>query len=225
MSAIDPSGGERPGQLSIAVMVSGEGRGTNLAALLSACESGAIYGRIVVVIGTRADAPALLRAKTAGVATAVVSPRSYEGDDEAYGSTLLRHLDRHRAALICLAGYMRKLPLKVLERYNGRVMNVHAALLPSFGGKGMYGERVHQAVLDAGVKVTGCTVHFVDEEYDSGPIIVQKPVCVDEEDTAESLGARVLDAEHSAYVEAVQLFAQHRLCIQDHRVRVHAVEK
>lgn len=206
--------------LQIATLVSGKGRGTNLGALLAACASGQIPGRIAVVIGTRSDAPALERAREAGVDTVVFSPRKYEEDEAGYAEALLRALKRHNVGLICLAGYMRKLPLSVIAAYRGRIMNVHAALLPLFGGQGMYGEHVHRAVLESGVKVSGCTVHFVDEQYDTGPIIVQTAVPVLDADTPETLAARVLPEEHRAYVQAVQLFAQGRLRLEGRRVRV-----
>jgi len=206
--------------LRIAAMVSGQGRGSNLGALIEGCASGNIGCRLAVVIGTRADAPALDRARNAGVAAAVISPRKYEGDDPGYGCALRRVLRKHEIELICLAGYMRKLPVAVVSEFSGRIMNIHPALLPFFGGQGMYGERVHQAVLDSGMKLSGCTVHFVDEQYDTGPIILQAAVEVKEGDTAASLGGRVLIEEHRAYVRAVQLFAEGRLRIEGRRVRV-----
>lgn len=206
--------------ISVAVMVSGQGRGSNMAALIAACADGTIAGKVGVVIGTRAEMPALVRAQEAGIPTAVVSPRKYEDDPVGYGETLLRLFRKYEIDLICLAGYMRRLPDAVTEIYRHRVMNVHAALLPAFGGQGMYGENVHRAVLDSGVKITGCTVHFVDEEYDSGPIIVQRAVSVEENDTPQTLAARVLTEEHGAYVEAVRLFAQGRLQVEGQRVHI-----
>ena len=206
--------------LKIAAMVSGQGRGSNLGALLTACEAGEIAGRFAVVIGTRADAPALERARAAGVLTSVVSPRKYEGDDDGYGEALLRILRRHQVDLLCLAGYMRQLPLPVVTAYPGHILNVHPALLPLFGGRGMYGENVHRAVLESGMKVSGCTVHFVDEQYDTGPIVVQRTVPVEEDDTPATLAARVIKAEHEAYVRAVHLCAAGRVHIEGNRVRI-----
>lgn len=203
-------------------MVSGQGRGTNLQAILDACASGEIPGRVVVVIGTRRDAPAMERAQAAGVPTVVTSPRKYEGDEAGYGEVLLRALRRHDVGLICLAGYMRMLPAVVVDAYRGRIMNTHPALLPLFGGQGMYGERVHRAVLESGMKVSGCTVHFVDEQYDHGPIILQTAVPVQEDDTPQTLAARVLPAEHRTYVQAIRLFAEGRLAIEGNRVRIRA---
>lgn len=211
-----------PPPLKIAAMVSGQGRGSNLGALLAACESGEIAGRFTVVIGTRADAPALERARAAGAATSVVSPRKYPEDDVGYGEALLRILRRYEVDLLCLAGYMRQLPSSVVTAYAERILNVHPALLPLFGGRGMYGENVHRAVLESGMKVSGCTVHFVDEQYDTGPIVVQSAVPVEEDDTPATLAARVITAEHQAYVRAVQLCAAGRVHIEGQRVRISA---
>ena len=204
--------------LKIAVMVSGQGRGSNLGAIMDGCTSGKINGQVVLVVGTRSDAPALERARAAGISTAVVSPKKYSGDEAGYAEALQRVLGRVEPGLICLAGYMRKLPDSVLEAYRGRVMNIHAALLPMFGGKGMFGHHVHAEVLKSGVKVSGCTVHFVDEHYDAGPIIIQSAVPVMDEDTEDSLAARVLVQEHQSYVRAVQLFAEGRLRIDGRKV-------
>lgn len=204
--------------IRIAVLVSGHSRGSNMQAIIDACARGEIDGQVVLVIGTRREAPALQRASNAGIATRVVSPRDLS--EEEYARRLLKALDEATVDLVCLAGYMRLLPVAVVQAYAGRIMNIHPALLPLFGGKGMYGERVHQAVLESGMKVSGCTVHFVDEHYDTGPIIVQRCVPVEEDDTWQTLAARVLTQEHQAYVQAVQLFAQGRLRIEGRRVRV-----
>ena len=152
-----------------------------------------------------------------GLKTCAISSRHSE---ENYADALLTTLREAQTDLICLAGFMRKVPDAVVSAYAGRIMNIHAALLPAFGGKGMYGLHAHQAVLDYGAKVSGCTVHFVDESYDTGPIILQTPVPVEEDDTAETLAARVLAAEHEAYPRAVALFAQGRLIVQGRRVRI-----
>ncbi len=204
--------------LAIAALVSGMGRGTNVQALLDACARGDVDARMAVVVATRSDSPALERARRMQVATSVVSPRKYAGDEEAYGRALYGILARHDVGLLCLAGYMRRLPSPVVAAYAGRILNVHPALLPLFGGQGMYGEHVHQAVLDSGMKVSGCTVHFVDEQYDTGPIILQTAVPVAQDDTPQSLAARILPCEHQAYVEAVRLFAQSRLRVEGRRV-------
>ncbi|MEJ5251164.1 MAG: phosphoribosylglycinamide formyltransferase [Armatimonadota bacterium] len=204
--------------IRIAVLVSGHSRGSNMQAIIDACRRGEIDGQVVLVIGTRSEAPALQRARESRVHTRVISPRNLS--EEEYAQRLLHALEEAKVDLVCLAGYMRLLPAAVVQAYAGRVMNIHPALLPLFGGKGMYGERVHQAVLETGMKVSGCTVHFVDEQYDTGPIIVQRCVPVEEEDTWETLAARVLVQEHQAYVQAVKLFAEGRLRIEGRRVRI-----
>jgi formyltetrahydrofolate-dependent phosphoribosylglycinamide formyltransferase len=204
--------------IRIAILVSGQGRGSNMAAIIDACQRGEIDGKVVLVIGTRDEAPALQRATEKGVSTEVVSP-SKLGEEE-YARRLLQTLGDAQVDLVCLAGFMRLLPPPVVHAYAGRVMNIHPALLPLFGGKGMYGEHVHRAVLESGMKVSGCTVHFVDESYDTGPIILQRCVPIEEEDTWETLAARVLAQEHQAYVQAVKLFAQGRLRVEGRRVRI-----
>ncbi len=206
--------------LHVAVMVSGQGRGSNLGALIEGVQSGRLNAKIALVIGTRADSPALLRAQEAGIHTTVVSPRKYEGDTQGYGDTLLRLLKKYDIDLVCLAGFMLQLPPRVVTEYRYRIMNIHPALLPQFGGQGMYGGNVHTAVLESGVKESGCTVHFVDENYDTGPTILQHTVPVYPEDTPQTLAARVLVEEHRAYVEAVSLFAEGRIHIEADTVTI-----
>lgn len=203
--------------LNLAVFVGTRGRGSNLMALHEATRGGRLNGRIVLVLGSRAGAPALERAAQAGLATAVVDPKATDAAD--YGAALLRTLGEAGADTIALAGYLRRLPSPVVRAFSHRVLNTHPALLPAFGGKGMYGEHVHRAVLEYGVKVSGCTVHFVDEEYDTGPIIAQRTVPVLEHDTPETLAARILPEEHAAYVEALQWLAEGRLRVEGRVVR------
>ena len=187
-------------------------------AIADACRSGQINGTVALVVGNYADSPALARASDMGLATLSISSKL---EEKIYADALLAALTDARIDLICLAGYMRKVPDALVAAYKGRVMNIHAALLPSFGGQGMYGIRIHQAVLDYGAKVSGCTVHFVDEHYDTGPIILQSVVPVEDSDTAETLAARVLVAEHAAYPRAVALFAEGRLSLDGRRVMTH----
>lgn len=205
------------GKIRIAIMVSGHGRGSNMQSLIDGCNSGAINGEVALVIGTRSDAPAISRAKESAVETRIISPKRYSNDTE-YGEAIISALESKRIDLICLAGFMRFLPLCVVRKYSGNIMNIHPALLPFFGGKGMYGEHVHRAVVGSGMRVTGCTVHFVDEDYDSGPIILQTPVPVYSGDTPETVAARVLEKEHSSYVEAVRLYSLGKLSIKCGRV-------
>ncbi len=188
-------------------------------AIIDACKEGRITGKVAVVIGVKDDAPAMERARNQGIPTVEIRPKLFESD-ELYGKAILDVLAENKIDLLCLAGYMRILPQNVVSAYRWRIMNIHPALIPMFCGKGMYGEHVHRAALDYGVKVSGCTVHFVDEEYDTGPIILQKVVPVEEGDTPETLAARVLVQEHKAYPEAIQLFAEGRLSIEGRVVHI-----
>lgn len=170
----------------VAVAVSG--RGSNLAALLDHL-GGSHDAAVVLVLSDRADAPALDRARAAGIeAVALADWRS--------GTEWLALLEAHRVGLLVLAGYLKLVPAEVIARYRGRIINVHPALLPAFGGKGMYGRRVHEAVLASGAQESGATIHLVDEEYDRGAILAQERVPVRPDDTADTLAARVLAAEH-----------------------------
>ena len=204
----------------IAILVSGPSRGSNMEAIIEACRDRRIPdSAVVAVIGARDDAPALQKAHALSVPTAVVNPREFP-DPDMYGDALLWVLQKAQPDLICLAGYMRLLPAQVVQAYPMRIMNIHPALLPLFGGKGMYGLRVHQAAIDSGMKITGCTVHFVDEGYDTGPIILQRCAPILDDDTPETLAARVLPVEHEIYIEAIRLFVQGRLRVEGRRVRV-----
>jgi len=207
----------------IAILVSGRhGRGSNMQAIAAACASGQISGQVAVVIGNAADSPALARAREIGLPTQAIPYRGITSriGEEFYSDALRLALDNAQTDLVCLAGYMRIVPDTVVAEYPGRMMNIHAALLPAFGGQGMYGHHIHEAVLAYGAKVSGCTVHFVDEHYDTGPIILQSAVPVEENDTPETLAARVLATEHETYPRAVALFAAGRLSLEGRRVRV-----
>ena len=192
--------------INIAVLVSGGG--TNLQALLDAEERGEYKsaGKIALVISDRADAYALERAKKAGVQTATVEldkNTSREARRQALSDSILHLAESHRIDLIVYAGFLWILKGKIIESFSGRMINMHPALLPKFGGRGMYGENVHRAVLEAGEKESGCTVHLVDEGTDTGPILLQRKVPVLAGDTPESLAGRILKEEHIAIVEAV----------------------
>ena len=200
------------------IVVFASGGGTNLQALMDACRDKRIDGKIVMVLSNKAGAGALARAKAAGIKTAVVSPKEFT--PEKHDEQLAALCGENKADLVCLAGYMLKLGPKMLAGYKNRMINVHPALLPAFGGKGYYGIKVHEAVIADGVKYSGATVHFVDENYDQGPIIMQQPVPVLQGDTAETLAARVLNAEHAVYPAAAALFCAGRLKLEGEKVTV-----
>ena len=200
--------------VKIAVLVSGAGRGSNMSAIIEGCKNGIINGSVDLVIGVKADSPAIGRAAEAGCPTLIISPKDYP-EEAAYQEAVYEALSRNNIDLICLAGYMRLLGDKVLEGWRNRIMNVHPSLLPSFCGKGMYGHHVHEAALKRGVKYSGCTVHIVDETYDTGPLIKQTVVPVEPGDTPDTLAARILPNEHKTYVECVRLFSEGRLEVKD----------
>ena len=205
--------------IRIAVLVSGQGRGSNMQAIIDACSSGKISGEVALVMGVRNDAPAMERARSQGVNTMTIAPKQFP-NVEAYDDAVFAALIENNIDLVCLAGYMRLLGADVIRHFHNRIMNVHPALIPSFCGQGMYGHHVHEAVIDRGVKYTGVTVHFVDEEYDRGSIILQVVVPVEMDDTADSLAARVLPMEHETYTTAISLFAAGRLKVEGRKTRI-----
>lgn len=207
---------DTPGDAPVAVLASGSG--TNLQAILDAQEQGRIAGRVAVVVSDREDAGALDRAKRHGADAVFVDPegRSREDHEAEVGDVL----DDHGARLVVLAGYLRILTPAFVDRFRWRIVNVHPALLPLFGGPGYYGLKVHQAVLDAGCRFSGATTHFVTEEVDAGPIILQAAVPVKEGDTAHTLQRRVLKVEHEVLPRTVDLFCRGRLEVVDDGARV-----
>ncbi len=202
----------------LAVLVSGGG--TNLQAIIDACESGYLPAEVAVVVSSRRNAFALERAKQHGIPTAVVSRKSFGDDLAGYSQALLAAVQPYQPDLILLAGFMSVLADPFLKVFAGRIMNTHPALIPAFAGPGFYGHHVHQAVLTYGVKLSGATIIFVEDGVDAGPIILQEAVPVLDDDTVETLAARVLPVEHRLYVEAVKLFAEGRLSLDGRRVRI-----
>jgi formyltetrahydrofolate-dependent phosphoribosylglycinamide formyltransferase len=189
----------------LAVAVFASGGGTNLQSLLDHQADDPPW-RIRLVVSDREDAGALDRAREAGVATRVVPTRGRPSDEVA--AETLFALDEHDVTLIFLAGYLKLVPSQVVAAYRRRILNIHPALLPAFGGKGMYGVHVHRAVVESGARLSGVTVHYVDEEYDRGTILAQWPVPVLPADTAETLAARVLKVEHRLYPLAADHLAE-----------------
>lgn len=203
--------------MKIAVFASGEG--TNLQALLDACADGRVRGTVALVVSNKEDSGAVRRAQRRGVET-LVCPQNEHPTAEEYNSFLAQECKSRGIDLICLAGFMLKISRPLLEAYPGRILNVHPSLLPAFGGQGMYGRKVHEAVVAAGVKVSGATIHVVDEEYDHGPIVLQATVPVLASDTPGTLAARVLAQEHWIYPRAAALFADGRVKLEEGRLAV-----
>ena len=208
-----------PHNLRMGVLASGGG--TNLQTIMDNCAAGRIDAQVVVVISD-VECGALERARRAGIPAEHIDRRDKQRfpDREAFDRAVLERLQSHQVELVCLAGYLRIMTPELVNAFSGRMMNIHPALLPSFGGKDMWGHHVHQAVLDYGCKVSGCTVHFVWTETDGGPIILQRAVPVEEGDTPETLAARILPLEHQLYSQAIQLFVEGRLKIEGRRVRI-----
>ncbi|EKU71726.1 phosphoribosylglycinamide formyltransferase [Selenomonas sp. F0473] len=190
------------------------GRGSNLASIIEAIERGDVGAEIAVVIADKADAYALERARARGIPAAAVVRKEY-ADRETFERALLDVLHGRGVTLVVLAGFMRVLSPVFVHAYAGRILNIHPALLPSFPGA-----HAHRDALAYGVKVSGCTVHFVDEGTDSGPIILQAAVPVLEEDTEETLAARVLEQEHRIFPEAIRLYTERRLQTDGRTVRI-----
>lgn len=188
------------------------GRGSNMQAVIDACKSGLIAGKPAVVIGNNSTAGALERAGQQGIPHYHLSSVTHP-DPAALDQAILDRLLEHGVELVMLAGYMKKIGEKTLAHFKGRVLNIHPALLPKHGGQGMYGIRVHEAVLAAGEKESGVSIHVVDEDYDQGPVIARKRVPVIPADTPETLAARVLEQEHSLLVETIARIAAGELAL------------
>lgn len=190
------------------IAVFGSGRGSNFGAILDALERGRITeARISLVLSNNSQAGILELARAHGIAAVHLSRKQF-ADEPAYVRAVLDLLRTHEVNFIALAGYMKQVPPEVIAAYRNRIVNIHPALLPKFGGRGMYGMHVHNAVIAAGESVSGATVHFVDEEYDHGAIVLQKSIPVADNDTPDTLAARVLAVEHEIYPEAIRLFAE-----------------
>ena len=204
------------GKTKIGVLASGGG--TNLQAIIDACERGEVKGEVAVVISDKSDAFALERARKKNIPAIHIPPKGLKREE--HEKLVDEALSKHGVDLVALAGYMRILSPWLIQKYDGRMMNVHPALLPSFGGEGMYGEHVHEAVLKYGCKVSGCTVHFVSTDVDGGPIILQESVPVLENDTPTTLANRIHPVEHRLYTKAVALYAARKLKIEGRIVRI-----
>src|SRR6266700_2927352 len=191
----------------VAILISG--RGSNMAALIEAARAKDFPAEIAVVISNRADAGGLESAKTAGIPTLVIESKPFGNDRAAFEAVLQPALDQHKVELICLGGFMRLFTAEFVQRWYGRMLNIHPSLLPSFPGLDPHGQ-----ALRAGVKISGATVHFVIPETDAGPILMQGAVAVADDDTPEALAARILAIEHRIYPEALRLLASGQIRLE-----------
>jgi phosphoribosylglycinamide formyltransferase-1 len=205
--------GYRVNKLKIAVLVSG--RGSNLQAIIDNIEQGTLPAELAVVISDQADAYALERAKKHNIPASHVSAKGYRGKRDEYDALLVKELQQRNIDLVCLAGFMRIITPTLIRAFPNRILNIHPSLLPAFPGL-----HVQKKAIDHGVKFSGCTVHFVDEGMDTGPIIIQAVVPILDTDTEDSLSERILKQEHKIYSRAIQLFAEGRLKVVGRRVIV-----
>lgn len=204
-------------QLKIGVLISGSG--TNLQSLIDNIEKGFINAEISVVISNRQNAYGLERARQHNIDAVCINQKHYDSF-EKFNDAIIEELSAHSVELVVLAGYLKILSHKFIEAYRNRIMNIHPSLIPSFCGKGYYGLKVHEAAINYGVKVSGATVHFVDEEADTGPIILQKTIEVDYNDTSETLQQKVLKIEHDLLPLAVKYFCEERLEVTERKVKI-----
>jgi phosphoribosylglycinamide formyltransferase-1 len=193
------------------------GSGSNFQALIDRKNSGDLHVEFALLISNNSKAFACERARNNTIPAIHLSEKQYDSP-VAYSDRLMGLLDEYKVDLIVLAGYMKKLPEILVQKYRMKILNIHPGLLPAFGGKGMYGKYVHQAVIDYGAKVSGVTVHFVDEEYDQGPVILQQTLQVLDTDDADSLAARVLKLEHAHFWRALEAVASGKVRVEGRRV-------
>jgi formyltetrahydrofolate-dependent phosphoribosylglycinamide formyltransferase len=201
--------------INLAILISGGG--TTLQNIIDKTDDGFLNARIQVVICNSPNAYGIKRAEQNGIPTAIVQRKDYN-QSETFSNAIIKEIEKYHVDLIALAGFLHL--FKIPDKYAGKVMNIHPGLIPSFCGKGFYGHHVHEAAIESGVKISGCTVHFVDNEYDRGPIIIQRTVHVNADDTPDTLAEKVFKEECIAYPDAIRLFAEGRLKIDGRKVRV-----
>ncbi len=201
--------------LNLAILISGSG--TTLQNLIDKINDKTLNANIQIVISSAPDTYGIKRAEQNNIPAAIVQRKAYN-NSEIFSNTIINEIEKYSVDLIILAGFLHL--FNIPDKYSGKVINIHPGLIPSFCGKGYYGHHVHEAVIESGVKVSGCTVHFVDNEYDCGPIIIQRVVQVHEDDSPETLAQRVFKEECIAYPEAINLFAEGRLKIEERKVRI-----
>ena len=201
--------------LNLAILISGSG--TTLQNLIDKINYKTLNARIRIVISSAPDTYGIKRAEQNNIPVAIIQRKGFN-NSEIFSNTIIKEIEKYSVDLIILAGFLHL--FKIPDKYTGKVMNIHPGLIPAFCGKGYYGHHVHEAVIESGVKVSGCTVHFVDNEYDCGPIIIQRVVPVHEDDSPNTLAQRVFKEECIAYPEAINLFAEGRLKIEGRKVRI-----
>jgi phosphoribosylglycinamide formyltransferase-1 len=203
-------------RIKIGVLISGSG--SNLQSIIDSIEKEYINGEIAVVISNKKDAFGLERAKKHKIDSIYIDTKEFTDDE--FNDKILLELKSRNVELVILAGYLKILNKKFIDEYRNKIINIHPSLIPSFCGRNYYGLKVHQGAVDYGVKISGATVHFVNEEADNGPIIIQKTVEVDFLDTAESLQQKVLKIEHEILPEAVRLFCDNKLIVKGRKVQI-----
>ncbi|MGD9568904.1 MAG: phosphoribosylglycinamide formyltransferase [Sedimentibacter sp.] len=203
--------------LRIGVLISGSG--TNLQSLIDNIENGFIKGEISVVISNKENAYGLERARKHNIDAVFINQRYYESF-EKFNDAIMMELEKHQVDIVVLAGYLKILSHKFIKNYKNKIINIHPSLIPAFCGKGYYGIKVHEAAINYGVKISGATVHFVDEGADTGPIILQETIAVDFEDTAESLQQKILKIEHRLLPFAVKLLCEDKLEVVGRKVKI-----
>lgn len=207
--------------VKIGVLISGGG--TNLQAIIDEIQSGNINGEIKLVISNKKDAFGLERARNSQIEAMFINPKDFI-DNESYNNAIINEMKKHEVELIVLAGYLKVLSKSFIDEFKDRIINIHPSLIPSFCGKNFYGLKVHEEAIKYGVKYSGATVHLVDEGTDTGPIIIQEIVKVEEDDTAESLQKKILQIEHKILVEAIKLFCEGRITIKERIVKINRGE-
>ncbi len=201
--------------INLAVLISGSGK--TLQNLIDKIDDNTLNAKIQVVISSSPDTYGIKRAEQNNIPVTIAKYPDYDSS-EVFSNAIIKEIEKYPIDLIILAGFMHL--LRIPDKYSEKVMNIHPGLIPSFCGKGYYGHHVHKAVIESGIKVSGCTIHFVDNEYDHGPIIIQRTVPVYEDDTPDTLAQRVFKEECIAYPEAIHLFAEGRLKIEGRRVKI-----
>ena len=204
------------------IVVFASGRGSNFQTIHRKTRDGYISAHVVSLVSDNEKAGALSYARENGIATHVICPRDF-ADSRTFGTALLSILSEAAADLVVLAGYLKKIPDNVVDRYQNRIINIHPSLLPAFGGKGMYGMRVHEAVFSSGTQFSGVTVHFVNNEYDAGPIVLQRVVRISDCQTFEAVAHRVLAEEHIAYPEALKRLVENDYRVNGQRVMIEGI--